>query len=211
MLNWLSGLIGRFTGILTGIWNDVISVVTSVYHWALSYLETIYHDLIVTIDALNRVSESIGHFIDSTYDTFVRYVLSYFDRIISWTREIVSDVEKYAENVYHAAFQGLDNLEHWAESEFNDFRHWILTEIWNPLYNDITGAIRWIEHEGAFAYDLLTHPDKLATLLIGYVWNGWLGLARKYAKPLLSMFLSEWRSATPDIVSILEDLISSLL
>lgn len=211
MLGWLTSLVGIVTGVFKGLWNDVVSLVTSVYHWFTSEIETVYHDALVAIDGVNHLASAVSNFVSRTYDTFTRWVANEFHTVEVWTSRIVGDAEKYAEDVYGWAVRSVDSLVHQIESAVNSITRWVLANIWNPLYRDITSAIHWIEHEGAFAYDLLTHPEKLVALLIGYIWASWLKLARQYSRPLLAFFLSQWRSATPDLMAIIEDVINAML
>ena len=211
MLNWLTGLLNYITGPFRAVWNDVVRVVRSVYTYVKKYADYIYHDALSIYDGLITLSRDVAHFVDHTYDTFVRWVDHEFNTVVSWARSALNDLLRYAKSVYGFTVRELDKLDHFIASGLNDITSWVLRVIWDPLNRDITSAIRWIAKEGTYAYDLLTHPEKLIDIIIGYVWSAWLSLARRYAAPLLKLFLSSWKAAIPDVVGILEDIIAKVL
>src|SRR5260221_4933366 len=184
MPSWLKSLTGFFTGLFAPLWNKVLSLVTTVYRWLDKAVTVLRNDLDSLFADVFRFADSVSHFIYHTYNLFVNWVDKTFNDVIKWAGNWISKVEHYANGILAWVVQRIDSVSKWVTSLFNGLYKWIISNIWTPLYRDVTGAIRWIEHEGMFTYDLLTHPDKLVKLIIAYIWIAWLDLFRQFAKPI---------------------------
>jgi hypothetical protein len=154
---------------------------------------------------------SFTRWIAATYGHFVKWTENTFNSVIKWADKELAAIRHDAASVLSWAEREFDYVIHYAEHLVDNARSWVINDIWNPLYHDVRVSLDWIGHEGAFVYGLLTHPDKLTELLIAYIWKYWLTLFRTYSKPLIAYMMASWRSVLPDIVSILEDIISSQL
>jgi len=210
VLAFLKGIAGLVTGVFSGLWHDVVSLVTTVYNDivgsigdVIRYADGIYDDLVT-------LSRNVADFVDREYDAFVAWVRNEFNDIVKSLEHDISDVENYAEDVYHWALTQLDTIAKYAYGIIDNVTKWVISDIWDPLYNNISGALSWIGNEGAYLYDLVSHPDKLVDFIISYIWSAWLSLFRQYAPQLISYVLSNWQATIPDIASVLEDIISSL-
>lgn len=210
MPGWLSGLLGIFTGPLNALWNAVVNVVATVYNWLQQQVDSVYHDVLSAYDYASRLGGYIESFVGQVYNAFVQWVDREFGNVINWASGEIGDVEHYAENVLNWASNAIGAVERWVTGLLNDLRQWVIQDIWSPLARDLSTALTWIGREGAYVYTLLTHPELLAQFLIAYLLSAWLTLTRRYAKPLVAWFLGSWKQFTPDIVSVLEDIISSL-
>lgn len=211
MPGWLKSLTGLFTGTFTTLWKKVVSVISTVYSWVSQEIVILRNDIDSVLSDVFRLADELSSFVYHTYNTFVSWVDKTFNDVIKWASGEIATVEKYAEGVLSWAVREFSTFGKWVTGLFDDVESWAIDKIWNPLWADITSALGWIEHEGAFAYDLLTHPDKLALLLITYVWSAWLTLFRTYAKPIVSYILNNLRGNIPDLVSVIEDIITSIL
>jgi phage-related protein len=211
MPGWLKSLVGFFTGTFSVIWDKVVSLVTTVYRWLDKEIVILRNDIVSAFNDVYRLADEIANFVYHTYNTFVAWVDHTFNAVLKWAENEIATVTRFANAVLAWAVREFDTVNRWVTGLFNAVYRWVITEIWDPLYRDISGAIGWITHEGAFVYDLLTHPDKLTALILAYVWAAWLGLFREFAKPIVSYILHSLRRNIPDLVSVLEDIISSIL
>lgn len=211
MLNWIKSLLNIAVGDLDALWRKVLSVITTIWNNLWGYVQDLYRNVVQLADDIRRLSSSLSSWIARTYNGFVRWTENTFNSVIRWADNELSSIRHDLSSLISWAQKEFDYGLHYAEHLVDDARSWVINDVWNPLFHDISVALGWIGKEGAFMYALLTHPDKLADLLIGYGTRSWLTLFRKYGKTLIALGMSSWRSATPDIVSILEDIISSLL
>jgi phage-related protein len=211
MLGWIKSLLSLAIGGLDDLWHKILSVITTIWSNLWGYVQDLYRSVVQIADDIRKLSDYISSWIARTYTTFTKWVSQQFNDVIKWADNAIKTVERDISSVISWASKELDNLGHYAESLVNNLKNWILNDVWKPLYNDVTGAVGWIAKEGAYTYDLITHPEKLTQLLIAYIWKAWLPLFKTYAKPLVSFIISQWRNSIPDIVSVIEDIISSLL
>lgn len=210
MLNWLSGLWNNVTGASAGLWRSFLSVIQSVYGFIDGEVSTIYRDIQVTEDAIGRLASEVDGFISATFGTFARWTEGEISSVSAYVSRGLSDAENYATDIYHWAASGLDSLRGWAEAAVSDTRSWVVSDIWNPLDIRLSAATAWIGREGAYAYDLLTHPDRLSAFLVTYLLSSWLTLLRTYAKQVVVLLLSQWKAFIPELLAIAEDIISSI-
>lgn len=211
MLGWLLGLLNIITGPLKALWNDVVSLVTTVWKWTAHIADTLYHDILSVYGDVVRLSDGIAHWISSVYGHFVKWVENEFNAVIRFFSNAITDIRNWISDASRWLTKAFDDVYHFITAIVTDVRSWVLQDIWNPLFSAISGAIRWIEHEGAYVFDLVTHPEKLVLLLIAYIWSAWLDLFRKFTKPIIGWLLANWKSVIPDIESVIEDILTHLL
>lgn len=211
MLNWLDSVWNAFTGGLSSIWHSIVNLFKSIWSWierAVGILEhdiaIVYHDILSFAHSVEvwatRAIDNLYNLAKSWVNDVTRWAVAWFDRII-----------KYADDIWSHVVQIYNEVIHYIDGLYNSIVHWIITEIWDPLDRAITGAINWIEREGAYVYDLLTHPDKLVTLIEAYLWKSWLSWMRALAIPITVLILSSFRSLIPDLMSIAEDVLDRVL
>jgi len=211
MPSWLSGLVGLFTGTFHTLWGKVVSLVTTVYQWVDKGLTILRNDVTSVLGDVFRLADSVSSFVYNTYNTFVRWVDKTFSDVIKWASNEIATVEHYATDILTWATREFDSVNKWVTGLFDSIEKWVISDIWDPLYGSITGALAWIGHEGSFMYDLLTHPDKLVQLILAYVWSAWLDLFKQFAKPIVAYIVQNFKAVVPDLVSVMEDIITSIL
>lgn len=210
MLGWIKSLVNLAIGGLDDLWHKILSVINTIWSNLWGYVKDLYRSVTQLADDIRKLSDSISSWIARTYNTFTKWVSQQFNDVIKWADNAIKTVEHDVSSVISWASKELDTLGHYAESLFDGLKNWVLNDVWKPLYDDVTGAIGWIAKEGAYIYDLITHPEKLTALLIAYIWKSWLALFKAYAKPLVAFIIAQSRNAIPDVVSVMEDIISSL-
>lgn len=209
-------------GFLRNIWNAITSDITAVYHWVLKTIAAVYSyfDRLInavekwTIDLVDNVenfAKQILSFAESVYN-FARAIVTVTIRdLINWAAEAIDTLTKYAEDVYNFVVQWIARIIAYIQHTVSDVISWIMKNIWDPLWRDITGAINWITHEGAFIYDLITHPDKLVALLAHYLWVSYLDLIKKFAAPIAKWLLHSMESMAGEFADVLEKIIAAML
>lgn len=211
MLGWLNGLFNLFTGALSAIWNAVVNLVRTVYNWLDGAITTAWNDLTSLWNDVVNLADELRSFIVNSYNVFTQWVSHYFDDVISWAQNLINGVNKYISDVLSWANQEFNAVNNWVNGLFNSWYHWILSQVWDPLFNLASTAINWTEQQGAYVYDIITHPDKLVALVLAQVWSAWLSLTRQWAKPLMSFYLASWQLVAGELIPIIEDIISSVL
>lgn len=210
MLNWLKSILSIAIGGLDDLWRKVLSVITTIYNTVWGYIQDLYRSVVQISDDIGRLSDSFSSWIAHTYHTFTTWVSQQFSAVLKWADNAIKSVEHDLSTVVSWASNQLATLGHYIDSLVDDAKNWVLNDVWKPLYNDVTGTINWIEKEGAYVYNLITHPDLFIALFMSYIWSAWLSLFKTYTKPIVSFILANLKNAVPDVVSVMEDILSSL-
>lgn len=210
MLGWLGSLIGFFSGGLQKIWDTFVNVIRTLDGWVEAQLKYLNSRCDSLYSGLWHLSFYISNFVGKSYVPTIERI----DANIRATQQ--AERKDYlqlrdAVNVDHTWTVGqLSSLSAYALSLFTGLVKWIISSIFGPLSRDIASALAWIAREGAYVFDLLTHLDKLANLLIAFLWSGWIGLFKQYAKPLVAYMIQHMRGLAPLFLSVLEDILVSL-
>lgn len=211
MLNWLRGLFNRYGGALHNIWNDVVNLVMAVQGFDEAWLNQLLNIAFTLQADIRTVIGSFNGFLTGSYTTFVR-----------WVQQQLFDINVRADEDYKhigadiAALQARTNqqitvTQQTESSDIAGLIKWVLEHIFGPLSSQIAKALAWIENEGAYLIDLLTHADKLLAWLFAFLFKSWSTLLDKFGKLALAWFLGNWKLVAPLLVTILEDIITSVL
>ncbi len=167
MLDWIAGYVGRWSG-------EVVDATRSLVQWGLHALASVVYTV------FGNVGKAWGNIIDTIADLYTEarnfatevahtlywivhlYVLPLVNRLTADFHTALT----FAESVLKYARLAIDAVNHALAAGLQDVRTWADRNIFAPL----TAAIKTVEANlikwGLFAYDLLTHPEKLAPLLI---------------------------------------------
>lgn len=211
MLGWLKGIWGWASSGLDDLWHKFLGVLTAVY----SYVDAWFNQLIADIN-------SVWQWLSSFVSEIERWVISVSTAIEHWAIGVFNDITAWVGRLYAGLLNWINGIlvwvSQWIDRIYRDvtgwiaqLESWIIQDIWNPLYNFISGAVRWIEIEGAWVFYLLTHPDQLALLLGRYILSSWIGLGHRYAKPVARWMVHTMLSAASEVGGILEDFIAGIL
>lgn len=209
-------------GWLQSIWDYVTGSLNDVRNWILSIISAVYSYIGRVINALEGFTQwvynaSIGlfwqawNFASSVY-TFAAWIVTHaIPDVVSWAWRELLRLGRAISDAWSWIISRLDWLVRYVESLVGDAVSWIIHNIWDPLWNHVQGIWKWIWREGAYMLYLLTHPDKLVTVLGGYLWRSWLDLLRRYSGPIGRFMARQMLGATRDIANVLELIISAML
>lgn len=211
MLSWLASIGKILLGDINAVKNWVIRAVAAVYTWLearVTWLATWISD--VEKWAASAINSTI-RFINTVYSYAVHLGTVVLRDIYNVLAAAINAAENLIRWVYHELLTGIDTLEKWAVAAFNATRRWVLTEIWNPLFRLMSGAILWIERDGYFLYDLVTHPEKLTAYIGHWLWVTWLDLLRKYSRPVAKWLFGHMLGYAVEFAHIVESVITDLV
>lgn len=210
MFNWLKSIFNGGKGVLTDIEKWLAGAITAVYSFFNNLIDQIWSALRILGNSITTFAGWVESGITDLYH-LIRWVIDVgIPRVLQWAESELAKLASYLSQLRDWAISQLEKLGQWALSELNKLTQWVLKNVWDPLWNAITGAIRWIEKEGAYVYYLITHPDKLAAVLAQYILSNIMMLGRRFAKPFVRWLLHNMISEIPSISSIIEDIIASL-
>jgi hypothetical protein len=211
VLGFLKSIWGVFTGGLSDVWHYILTLVSAIY----SYIDKVYQqvsgNIVSVYHQLLTFSKQVGQWVTHEVSNLTNLIDFLVNRLYKWALTAIADLDNYAKDLYRWAFNEFHTVSNWVLGIIDQVRRWVLNDIWNPLYRDVSGAIGWITSKGAYVYDLLTHPDKLVALLAAYLLKAWLSILRTWGKPIARFILLQGKSLIPDLVSVIEDIIHSVL
>jgi len=211
MWSWIYALLGWTFPDIGSMWNSVVNLVASVFSYIDNAIQNVFNFIARLIDDLNNfISEVLGWIAD-VYNTVAGWVNKIYDDILGWVNTLVGDIYNYVNGFINQIFQEIYRLYNDVIQLGEALEAWVIRNIWNPLVSTITGIIQWINREGAFVFNLLTHPDQLAILLGKYLWEASFGLLARYSAPIGKWLLRTMIGEAKTIGGILEDIITSII
>lgn len=211
MFGWLNSLLGWASSGLDDLWKKVISIFKTVYSYIDGWINQIIKDINSVYQYVWSLYQAGERFAQSIYTAVVSWGVKQFNSIVSWASKLWSQLYSFIQSVIVWAAKEIAQVRAYIDSYLSNLVNWILKNIWDPLYNFISGAVKWIETYGTWAIYLLTHPDQLALILGRYILASWLGLGKKYAGLFGRWLVHGMLSLTSDVAGILEDIIAGIL
>lgn len=210
MFNWLRNLYNDAIGGLKDVEQWIIGAIMAVYSFFDNLINQIWAFLAQLQNWVNQLFNDVYQFGVSILH-YAEYIATVtIPDVLRWAQNELGALAQYAENGLSWLTSRIEYIATWAENELNKLASWVLTNVWDPLWKNVTGLLHWIETTGAFMYDLLTHPDKLATLLGKYILGAWAELGSKFAKPFVRWLVQNMIHEAGFVGSILEDILTSI-
>lgn len=210
MPGWLRDIVNFFGGGLAAIWHAFLNVINAVYQLLSGDIGNVLRYANALAAALRSLSTAFSDFVTFYYAPFVRWTEQTFNAQAKRESDDYNRLVAFINALSHRATQDVTIVQEGVQSDIAALIRWILSAIFGPLSREIAQALGWIAKEGAYVFDLLTHLEKLADLIIAFLWSGWLLLFKKYAKQLVAFVLHNWRAWLPGVLPVIEDIIASL-
>lgn len=211
MLGWLRSLWNWGISGIDDLWRKVLSIFQAVYSYidswitaVANYLGQLWHDFIAFVN-------SVVKWVNSVTLALENWVIKLYHDVESWVSGLFTQLYNYAVGLYHWALSQLDKLGNLIQYVWNQLLSWVINNIWDPLYNFISGAYKWITTNGYYVFYLLTHPDKLAQLLGSYLLREWLNLSRKYGGAVGRWLVHSMLGMGSEIVGLFADMLAKII
>jgi len=211
MFGWLTNLFRNPITDIKAAWKWLTGAITAVYSYFNGLIEKLY-------GALNWLDSQIARYVNDIYKALasaynaIQWIVNVgIPRAVNWAENEIAKAYNYAVGLYRWALSELQRLSSWALSQLDKLANWAIKNIWDPLWNGLQRALKWIEREGALAYYLVTHPDQLALLIGKYILASWMDLSSKYGRIVARWVLHNILNDAKFLTKLLEDIISSLL
>lgn len=211
MLSFLSGLANLITGDIKAIVKWITKALAAVYSYLDKEFTAAWNEAVQAANYALELYRSAIAFAQSIL-TYAQYIVTVtIPGIIHWASNALDTLTKYAQDVYNWAAKQVDQLAHVIASGLDDLRSWVVSNIYRPLYDSLSGALHWIAHEGSTAYTLVTHPDKLASILAEYVWSQWAVLMKRYGRQIGRWLIADLVHLAGPLIDVLEEIIAGIL
>lgn len=210
MPGWLRAIVNFFGGGLAALWHAVINVANVLNGIESSDINRTLNYARAIAASLNDLASNYSFFLNRSYVPFVQWVGNTFNAVARHENDDYNRLVNLINQLSRRATQDITIVQDGVQSDIAALIKWILKFIFGPLSAEIAQALAWIAKEGAYVFDLLTHLEKLADLIIAFLWQGWLLLFKKYAGQLVAFILHNWRAWLPGVLPVIEDIITSL-
>lgn len=211
MLGWLKGIVGWVFSGVDDLWNKIVSVLQVMQSYVDGWIVQIIKDINSVYQWAWNLIQSVERFANTVYTVITTWATIQFNRIMAWVGGLWNQLYGYAQGILVWASKYIAQIYADISSWLSRLENWIIQDIWTPLYNLISGALRWIETSGAWVLYLLTHPDQLALILGRYILASWLNLGKKYSGILGRWLVHSMLNLSSDIAGVLEDIIAGIL
>lgn len=204
--NFLAGIPGDIKGAVTKVWQALKAawhVTRGVFLHVGDAWQGLYHHL---HDALSMAGDAIH----AAYSTIHHLALNVLPHAIGWV----------ASQAWHYAKAAAGAVEHWAAARFRTVIGWARKAInlvkheaehlYRILAHDLAAAVRWIEHVGKRAVDLVLHPSRLVSWILPHLVWPLIKELLKLSRPLVRYFMRVALSLAGEIANDLESVIADL-
>lgn len=211
MLSFIAGIGNAITGAINDVKNWILRLIQAVYSFIDGEIDALGREILDVYNEAIALGRSVEQYAVSIYTVLSSVITTGLHDVISWASNALNTLSSIVNAAIHDIEAGLDDVRNRILQAYHDIESWVMQNIWDPLWNFITTAIHWIENEGAFVYDLLTHPDKLVKLIASYIWQEWLTLLKTYAAPIGRWLLHSMIGLAGDLIDVFETIIAALL
>jgi hypothetical protein len=167
MLNWIAGYVGRWAGVVDIHVRDLV-------HWAIHALASVIYTVFGHVG--NAWGDLLAAFkwLHSHAADYVAWTIAHLRQIIlvdlpklaATALGYLKQALAFATTVYHLALAGIARLHDLARQWVADALQFVHDHVYAPLLALArqlrTDLLKW----GYYAYQLVTHPDQLAVILL---------------------------------------------
>lgn len=204
------------------LWNTSFTGVKQLFQWVINEFGLLYdyvNALILWVEtAINaamtyalNLATSIERWVNSIWNNLVGWVKQLGADIVRWTSGLINQLWSYVQEALNFAHWVYSYLTGLIARAINDMYQWVLRNIWDPLYNWVTGIYKYLTQYINYILQFIEHPELLAQLIGTYLLKTWLSLAKRFAVPLARWWMRTMMSLTGEFFDIIESIISQVL
>lgn len=211
MLNFFKHALGFVFSGLSDLWRNVLSVIHSVYSVLQSSVHWLYHWALNSVNHAIELARAMGRDLANSILFALQWAEHAISDVESWVDKLVGYLKTTIDDVYHWAINAYLYLEKAISKYVAELYSWMVNNIWNPIWARLTSLESWATKYINYLWNVVTHPQILAEMLIAYLFSFWLQLLAKYAKPVIAYMLGHWKSVIGPLFHVIEDIITSVL
>lgn len=167
MFDWVKDFVERWAG-------QVAAPVRDLVHWAVHALAGVVYAVFGNVGSAWHDVFAAARWIESTATDLVHWIVTHLTWLIKHAIPALGqlilhywrDALNFATSLYHDLQRGLQQLTGLARRWVDDALAWVHDHVWAPLVADAKQLRNDLLKWGFFAYDLLTHPARLAGILV---------------------------------------------
>lgn len=203
-------------------WDFSFGSIKQLYQWVLTTVGQIYDYVNGWIQWLEDAVNKAFAYAYNLAVSVEQWGASMFNNIVGWVDKIGADIKRWVSGLWDQLWQYVKeawDFAHWSfnylynlvSGWINDVYKWVLRNIWDPLYNYITGVYKTLTKAINDVMQYIQHPELLANLLGAYLIRSAMSLAKRFAVPLAKWWMRTMMSLAGDFMDIIESIISQVL
>lgn len=166
MFDWIAGFVARWAG-------SVPAAVRDLVHWAVHALAGVVYTVFGNVGGAWHALFTAYHWVLTSGTDFVKWVVTHLTYLIrTWLPRIEAtalalwhDALAFASRLYHDVLSRLDQLARLARRWVDDAIAWVEVHVLDPLLADVAQLRADLLKWGYYAFQLVTHPDRLAAIV----------------------------------------------
>lgn len=203
-------------------WDFSFGSIKQLYQWVLGIIGQIYDYVNGWIQWLQNKIDNLASWALNMAVSIEQWAQGVFNSIIGYAKYLIAQVTAWTLNLWNQLYSYIKqawDFAHWVYSYLSnlvwgwiqDIYQWVVHNIWDPLYNYITGIYKTLTKYINYLLQYIEHPELLANLIGGYLLKVWLSLAKRFAVPLAKWWMRMMMHLVGDFVDIIESILSGIL
>lgn len=185
LVNGLYGFLHAVFGLVSEGWENLVSAAYLAWH-------------------------SITSFMDETVLKIYYILRQVIPAVVKAYKDSIALVDKYARDVYSWATREFQLVRDALDAAFNALKKFVIDDIWKPLDDLVTSALKWITTRGETVWHYISNPVDLVDLLWDYLIAKLEAEAWNIGEKLGSFFLALVIKNLPRFVKLLEDILNAV-
>jgi hypothetical protein len=211
MLGFLAKIVHLITGSIDNVVRWVTSTIAAVYSYFDKLYTWLWHEEIVLSQTINRFAAEAYHYTLTVYNTVNAILNRLFADLWHLLKHDFAVAWSWITWLKREITYIFDYVRKQAESLVSSIEQWVVSNIYDPLLNEIRALEHRILAPIVYAYDLVTHPDKLVKIIASYLWREWVTLLKKYSKPIARFLLHAMIGMAKELADLLEIIITAMM
>lgn len=211
MLNWLDNLFHRARGVIGGAVSDAI-------HWAVRGLAAVVFAVFGAVKKAWAVTAGAMADLHKALDVFGASVVRWaawlwrveIPRILRWAQHELARLAADLARLRDWAIVQLARLTLWVTHQITAVYQWVLRDVYDPLSRAIARTYQDLLKWGYYSYQYITHPERLAELLIMPLVVTFEKYAWQIARQLGTFTLALITANLPKVLALAEDIITAV-
>lgn len=218
MLDWVTrqaqGALGWFTGAASNLWNEIVSFVWGVVHGVIGWLEGLFGIVSAAWGYFEEAIDFVAHYIEQFAGAAAHFISDLVNHVLPslwrWIEHAVSSVWHSVKEVVKWAAGRIAHAVNLAEHLVSAAMKWVLQHVWHPLMGFVQDIYSKLRKWALAAWQLLTHPIKLAEIIFWPLWYVFEQLAPKVARRIGKWVAELVLHSLIKMVGVVEDILAAV-
>jgi hypothetical protein len=211
MWDWLSSAFDSIWSALGDWGRNLLNAIAAVYSFINWVRDELWRGLREVNDYAWSLYRSSRDFIVSVYH-FAEWIVDVAIRDIwDFGRWVYREAINFATSVRDMAMRWIDYAIHFIERTISDLTSWVIRNIWHPLWNEITGIWHWVHVAGDWLYDVVTHPEKLATILASWAYRELPRVMLRFSRPIGRWLIHGMKDRAGEVFDVIEHILAAII